>query len=319
MTIKDGQNATKRAKAHPLSAHGPGAARVHPALLRQRICSHGGFQWPVRAWSRRPTGIRKPSAARVSTDGYGAKGTCLRPDRRTRTESIWIVARVMKSEIVEARQGEFPRAWVEFVGTREAAVDRMCEPRDRARDHLRHGDCGHPGAQRRRATQARRLRATQARRPRASGHSDGGRSGARRTAGLRRHGDGGRRRSRGDLRWGTMGGTLRLQTTSVRTATASQTWPTWCATGDEEGRYAGDQARRPRATSRPVGDCGHRQGSTPTSPASAGLFARSRGGTLRWQATRPPRGRYVSLHGIDARRSWTLVRRIGPFANDTGR
>jgi hypothetical protein len=43
-------------------------------------------------------------------------------------ESIWIVARVMKSEIVElGGKVKFPRAWVEFVGTREAAVDRMCE------------------------------------------------------------------------------------------------------------------------------------------------------------------------------------------------
>ena len=131
MTIKKktAKNATKRAKAHPLSAYDP---EQHAYILRccdKDLRSHGGFQWPGQGLVEAPNWNPKAECGQGLHGWLWGEGdVSASGSTHEDPESIWIVARVMKSEIVElGGKVKFPRAWVEFVGTREAAVDRMCE------------------------------------------------------------------------------------------------------------------------------------------------------------------------------------------------
>ena len=131
MTIKKktAKNATKRAKAHPLSAHDP---EQHAYILRccdKDLRSHGGFQWPGQGLVEASNWNPKAECGQGLHGWLWGEGdVSASGSTHEDPESIWIVARVMKSEIVElGGKVKFPRAWVEFVGTREAAVDRMCE------------------------------------------------------------------------------------------------------------------------------------------------------------------------------------------------
>ena len=131
MTIKKktAKNATKRAKAHPLSAHDP---EQHAYILRccdKDLRSHGGFQWPGQGLVEASNWNPKAECGQGLHGWLWGEGdVSASGSTHEDPESIWIVARVMQSEIVElGGKVKFPRAWVEFVGTREAAVDRMCE------------------------------------------------------------------------------------------------------------------------------------------------------------------------------------------------
>ena len=131
MTIKKktAKNATKRAKAHPLSTHDP---EQHAYILRccdKDLRSHGGFQWPGQGLVEASDWNPKAECGQGLHGWLWGEGD-VSASGSTHEDpgSIWIVARVMQSEIVElGGKVKFPRAWVEFVGTREAAVDRMCE------------------------------------------------------------------------------------------------------------------------------------------------------------------------------------------------
>ena len=131
MTIKKktAKNATKRAKAHPLSTHDP---EQHAYILRccdKDLRSHGGFQWPGQGLVEASDWNPKAECGQGLHGWLWGEGdVSASGSTHEDPESIWIVARVMQSEIVElGGKVKFPRAWVEFVGTREAAVDRMCE------------------------------------------------------------------------------------------------------------------------------------------------------------------------------------------------
>jgi len=126
---KTAKNATKRAKAHPLSAYDP---EQHAYILRccdKDLRSHGGFQWPGQGLVEASNWNPKAECGQGLHGWLWGEGdVSASGSTHEDPESIWIVARVMKSEIVElGGKVKFPRAWVEFVGTREAAVDRMCE------------------------------------------------------------------------------------------------------------------------------------------------------------------------------------------------
>ena len=104
MTIKKktAKNATKRAKAHPLSAHDP---EQHAYILRccdSDLRSHGGFQWPGRGlveasnwnWCR-----VRPGSPRMAMGRRGR--VCVRIDARGPGVDLDRRPRRMKSEIVE--------------------------------------------------------------------------------------------------------------------------------------------------------------------------------------------------------------------------
>lgn len=117
------------ATPHPLSVHD---ANKHAYILRccdKDLRSYGGFRWPEQGL------IEAPDWSQNAKCGHGLHGwlwgegdVSASGSTHEDPSSLWIVARVMQSEIVElGGKVKFRRAWVEFVGTREAAVNRMCE------------------------------------------------------------------------------------------------------------------------------------------------------------------------------------------------